>query len=279
LISLTLAILTTALATTPVIEMAGEEACPAPREVATRLAELVALEGPTIRALGVHLSRRGDRLDIEIDDPHGVRLVERSVPRTGSCADMARAVALVVASWAGEIGGAPADRSMLAVPATDSPGASSPRVPSARLEIISSERALSPGTSQVVVPAPGQPGDAVAPGRTQRALGLVVGGVGIASLVAGAIYGFAAESNDRAAENACLMAACGLGAVVAELDRAASDARKSEVYLGLGAGLVATGAIVYLLAPSVAEAGRASSVGVAPVAINRTAGVMAMARF
>jgi hypothetical protein len=277
MISLTLALLMTNLAATPTIEIAGEEACPPPLDIAARLAELVAPDSPVLRSLHVHLARKGDRLRIEIDDSHGARLVERSVPLMGSCADVARAVALVVASWAGEIGGAP-DRPPVAIPATDNPTVPFARAPTVQLELRSREQPPSPAVGQVAVPWPDRAREAATPGRAQRAFGLVAGGVGVASLVVGAIYGFAAESDDRAAENACLAGSCGVAAG-AQIARAESDARRSEVYLGLGAGLVATGAIVYLLAPSTAEIGPVSEIRVAPVAMVRSAGVVATARF
>jgi hypothetical protein len=277
LISLTLVLLAVNGIATPGIEIAGEEACPESPEVLARLGELVAIDSPMIRNLHVHLSRRNDRLNIEIDDSHGTRLVERSVPQTGSCADMAHAVALVVASWAGEIGGVPVDPIPPTMPGADRAALPSTR-PSARLELASSKQPVTPSANQVVVPAAGQPGKGVVLGSTQRVLGVVAGSVGVASLVAGVIYAFAAESNDRAAENACLMGSCGVAAG-AQIARAESDARKSDVFLGLGTGLVAAGAIVYLLAPSVPDGRKISAVRVTPVAATRSAGLVAIGRF
>jgi hypothetical protein len=275
MISLILALLA---ATPPAIGISGDEACPTAREVTARLSELVPPDSPVMKSLNVHLFRRGDRLEIEISDLKGVELIDRSVPHRGSCAELARAVALVVASWAGEIGGPPADPSPAGIVAADNPAPASRPAPPARVDLMPSEPMLPPRASQDPAFLPNQTAEGLPPGRIQRAVGAIVGGVGIASLVVGAIYGLAAESNDRAAENACLMSSCGVAAT-AQIARATSDARRSDVFLGLGAGLVASGAIVYLLAPTAAESERGPRVRLAPAASVGSAGLVATVRF
>lgn len=85
-------------------------------------------------------------------------------------------------------------------------------------------------------------------GSTQRAAGLVLGGVGIAGLVAGGISGGLAlkKKNDVPAQ--CNGSVCNADGI-SSLDGAKNAATISTISFIAGGALVATGAIVFLVAP------------------------------
>ena len=106
-------------------------------------------------------------------------------------------------------------------------------------------------------------GDAQPPGRTQRIVGLTLGGVGVAGVVAGVVSGVMAKAAYNDATSQCPSNVCASAAAVSKRDSAMSLATVSTIsfiggVLGLGAG-----AIVYFTAPS-AQPGGGRAVGVGP---------------
>jgi serine/threonine-protein kinase len=98
------------------------------------------------------------------------------------------------------------------------------------------------------------------PGSGQRIIGLVVGGVGVVGLGVGTIFGLNAISHEKKADKACSPTLCQEQGGQDESDSAHHAAVISNVAFGVGGGLIAVGALVYLLAPTKSEA-----VGVTPL--------------
>jgi serine/threonine-protein kinase len=121
---------------------------------------------------------------------------------------------------------------------------------------------LPPGETPVVAPAPvaATGGAAATPtdsgtsdGSAQRVTGLVIGGVGVAGLGVGAVFGILAISdNNTAKDNGCSPGDgnCPAGATgVADANKARDEATVSTIAFIAGGVLVATGATLYLTAP------------------------------
>jgi len=111
--------------------------------------------------------------------------------------------------------------------------------------------------------AEGQPtangADAPSPGSTQRAVGLVVAGVGVAGLVAGGIFGLMASSTNDDALSHCTTTdpircdAEGLSLT----DDAKSQALVSTILFVAGGLALGAGGVLFFTAPSAASAGPA----------------------
>jgi hypothetical protein len=114
---------------------------------------------------------------------------------------------------------------------------------------------------QVVLGTQAQGGDATSPetgppgvdsGATQRLIGLGTGGVGLAGLVVGSIFGLTSGSTWNHALSQCV----GMDPrncppkAVQEGSAAGSQATVSTVAFGLGAAALAAGAILYFTAPA-----------------------------
>lgn len=83
-------------------EIAGDSACPTRMEVAARLAALAApvlAENETMRSQKVQLWSDERRVHVSLLAADGEPLAERTIERSGTCADMAEAVAVVVSTW------------------------------------------------------------------------------------------------------------------------------------------------------------------------------------
>lgn len=106
--------------------------------------------------------------------------------------------------------------------------------------------ALAPAPRPVVVDAapPGPP-----PGRNQTIVGLVVLGVGVASLGVGTVYGALTLSKKSDAEAHCTGTECDATGVSLQ-DEAHRDATVSTIAFGVGIATVAAGAWLALTAPS-----------------------------
>jgi hypothetical protein len=85
------------------VEVVGEGACPAPADVSRRLAELVPVAAVPAAPRMARLSRVGDSLRVVLAGADGQRLGERDLPANESCADLAAAVAVVIAAWEAQI--------------------------------------------------------------------------------------------------------------------------------------------------------------------------------
>jgi serine/threonine-protein kinase len=144
--------------------------------------------------------------------------------------------------------------------------------------------ALEPGAQPAVVPlpvpveqqptqTPAQPPPPPAPaaesnpGGTQRIVGLVIGGVGVVGLGLGTYFGLTAMSKDKDADAKCTPTLCQEQADFDNADSAHKSATLSTVSFVAGGALLATGAVVFFLAPS------KSKVGVTPLFAPGFAGV------
>jgi hypothetical protein len=95
------------------------------------------------------------------------------------------------------------------------------------------------------------PGPSTSPGHTQRLLGLAVGGVGAAALVAGGVFGVVAKTTyDSALKDECKGKpnTCTPEGVSAG-QSAHGQALASTVAFAAGGALLATGVVLYLTAP------------------------------
>jgi hypothetical protein len=87
----------------PGMVVTGDSTCPTPAEVQ---AQLVALapdpEGETAAKPGAHqanISSAGSGVHVELLDLDGQLVAERTLKRTGSCSEVAEAVAVIVSAW------------------------------------------------------------------------------------------------------------------------------------------------------------------------------------
>ncbi len=89
------------------------------------------------------------------------------------------------------------------------------------------------------------------PARTQRTVGFVIGGLGLASLAAGAYFGASASTLARHLESACGpdRKQCPTDRED-DIDRLRTHAVAADITLGAGAALFAAGAIVVLTEPA-----------------------------
>lgn len=106
-------------------------------------------------------------------------------------------------------------------------------------------------------------GDAQPPGRTQRIVGLTIGGVGAAGVVAGVITGLMARAAYNDATSQCVQNVCADAAALSRMDSARTLATWSTVSLIGGALGLGAGAVVFFTAPS-AKSGAVRAVGVGP---------------
>ncbi len=90
--------------------------------------------------------------------------------------------------------------------------------------------------------------DAPAAGATQRTVGLVVGGVGIAGIAAGVVFGVLTLQKRDDQSTHCAGSACDATGAQAH-DDAQKYGLVSTIGFGAGAAMVLTGAILYLTAP------------------------------
>lgn len=93
------------LAMHPSISVEGGATCPLPAEVQRRLADLMANipdDVPQDRAV---LERMPDGLHVDLRRDDGSRIAERVLASAGSCADLAAASAVIVATWEAQLRG------------------------------------------------------------------------------------------------------------------------------------------------------------------------------
>jgi hypothetical protein len=114
---------------------------------------------------------------------------------------------------------------------------------------------------------------AAPPGQTQRVIGITMGGVGAAGIVAGLIVGLVAKSKYDDAASACDGSACRDDMV--SLSRSATQLGRASTFSFLaGAAVLAGGAVVFFTAPKTADS---AAVGLAPAA--ESAGLSIAGRF
>jgi hypothetical protein len=85
------------------MEVTGDSTCPTPDEVRDQLAVLVsAPDGDAASKPALHnanISSTGSSVYVELLDLDGQLVAERTLARTGSCSDVAEAVAVVISAW------------------------------------------------------------------------------------------------------------------------------------------------------------------------------------
>lgn len=117
------------------------------------------------------------------------------------------------------------------------------------------------------------------PGRTERTLGLVLGGAGVASLAAGTFFALRAQStHSELANGPCAGGTCASSA--AELvDTYRAQSATANVFFLIGATSVVAGTILYFTAPSSKPADEKPNLRVAPTVAPGSAGVVAVGQF
>lgn len=96
-------------------------------------------------------------------------------------------------------------------------------------------------------------------GSTQRTAAYVVGGVGLATFVTGAIFGFVALSRLSSANAACTGNVCANADAVNEFHGAQSFAIVSDVTVGVGLALIGTAVFLAVIAPHRTDSAAAAS--------------------
>jgi hypothetical protein len=133
---------------------------------------------------------------------------------------------------------------------------------------------VAPATGAPAPPSPPPPAETGAArpsgGSTQKVLGLVSGGVGVAGLVVGSIFGAIASSKWSSAKTDCGAGCAADAPAQQEKSDAASAATLSTVGVVGGAVLLAAGVALFLTAPS--EGSGVASLRIAPAAGPGTAG-------
>jgi hypothetical protein len=148
------------------------------------------------------------------------------------------------------------ERVVLGVPDVPVPAASAPP-PASQTTV-----AVTP-VAATVTPAPESPSTG-SPGGTQRAIGLTVGGVGVAGVVIGAVFGLVANSKWSTAKTECGPGCGADSAAQKDKSDASSAATVSTVGIVAGAALVAAGVAVFLTAPSASRPATASALRIVP---------------
>lgn len=116
-----------------------------------------------------------------------------------------------------------------------------------------------PARLQIMPPVSGPPVEEKSGGGAQRAIGLVVVGLGVAGIGTGAYFGGRALSQSAEGRRSCTSAPCPADANDAN-ERAKSSFAMTVVSVAAGTGAIALGTIIYLMAPS----GSASKSGAVP---------------
>lgn len=81
------------------LDVQGTSTCPTPDEVSQHVARLLPETQSSERASRAILSAGDGFVGIQLLGPEGGVLAERQLDRSGSCADMAEAVAVILAAW------------------------------------------------------------------------------------------------------------------------------------------------------------------------------------
>ena len=87
----------------PAVTVNGDATCPTAEEVSTRVAQLVpAVDTAAPRDLA-RIEEAGGVVRVSLWRPDGALVATRELSRTGSCADLAAAAAVVVAAWESDV--------------------------------------------------------------------------------------------------------------------------------------------------------------------------------
>jgi hypothetical protein len=83
------------------VDVGGSAVCPAPARVAEALAPLLPASSAAARPHRAELTTDGALVLVKLHAPDGASLRDRALPAEGTCDDLARAAAVVIAAWAG----------------------------------------------------------------------------------------------------------------------------------------------------------------------------------
>jgi hypothetical protein len=121
-----------------------------------------------------------------------------------------------------------------------------------------------------VTPAPASP-DTATLGSWKRPAGWIVGGIGVAAVGAGAVFGVMAITKSSDAKSKCSPSSCTDPAAVSENQDAKTAATISDVAIGAGVAAVAVGAWFLFTAPSTQSA--SSALPIVPFVGREQAGI------
>jgi serine/threonine-protein kinase len=107
-------------------------------------------------------------------------------------------------------------------------------------------------TTATAQPAAPEAPSTSSPGSTQRAIGLILGGVGIVSVGLAAVFGFVAKSDNDGVGGNCNQGVCNQQGLNS-LDSAHTAATVSTIAFAAGGAALAGGALLYFLAPRVSS--------------------------
>jgi hypothetical protein len=115
-------------------------------------------------------------------------------------------------------------------------------------------------------------------GTSLRAVGLALGGAGVAAIAVGAVFGVEAISKRSAAKDACPSQSCSSLLAVQQNNTAKTDALASNIFIVVGLAALGGGAYVYLVAPKAgspsATARHAGWIRLAPLVTAHTGGFL-----
>jgi hypothetical protein len=98
------------------------------------------------------------------------------------------------------------------------------------------------------------------PGASRKTLAYVVGGVGVAGLVVGTVFGLMASSSASSSKNECSASSCtNYSQSLSDYNTASTDGTISTVAFIAGGAAVAAGAILFFTAPTSASSGSTGS--------------------
>ncbi len=118
-------------------------------------------------------------------------------------------------------------------------------------------------------------------GSSQRTIGLVLGGAGVAGVVVGSIFGLVASSAWSSSQSECASPTnCPSHAkAVTDHDSATSAGTISTIGFLAGGALLGTGAVLFFTAPSKHESSSAAHLEIAPRIGSESGGLMLRGRF
>jgi len=164
------------------VDIAGDVSCPTPADVSSRLAELAAPQpGPNAEHHRARLSTTERGIHVELQSEAGAHIAERELPVNETCADMAAAVAVVIAAWEADLD--PHIDARVNLPAPAAPKPSSTVAIAAAPQPAASPMRFDLGLALIAALAGGQvaPGARIggwlAPGGWRLGLGVAVSGV------------------------------------------------------------------------------------------------------
>jgi hypothetical protein len=128
-----------------------------------------------------------------------------------------------------------------------------------------------PAAVPAVVAAPADAGGGephAGDGSAQRTIGLIVGGIGVAGLATGAVFGLMASSKWSTAQGECGPSSCtNLQGAQSDQQSASTLANVSTAAFVAGGVAVAAGVVVWLLAPRASGGPTATGVGSRPTPV------------